>query len=113
MMLYNKNCHSVAKDRADKEVRTSDDLMKGKFKAGKSFQTYITDMTQVTCMDGKLYVSAMFDCFDSAVLGLAMDTNMKAARCESMWARLKEELLYHRCDASKMTIETVRALALS
>ena len=26
--------------------------------------------------DGKLYVSAIFDCFDSAVLGLAMETTM-------------------------------------
>ena len=29
----------------------------------------------------KLYVSAMFDCFDLAVLGLAMATNMKAPLC--------------------------------
>ncbi len=125
-------------------------------------------MTEVKCLDGKLYVSAVFDCFDSAVLGLAMDTNMKAtlcektlentykshpgirgciihsdrgtqytselyrkviskygiiqsmnsaggrchdnARCESMWARLKEELLYNRYDASKMRVELVRTL---
>ena len=32
------------------------------------------------------------------------------ARCESMWARLKEELLYNRYDASKMKVETVRTL---
>ena len=31
--------------------------------------------------DGKLYVSAIFDCFDSSVIGLAMDTNMKAPLC--------------------------------
>lgn len=29
-----------------------------------------------------MYVSAIFDCFDSVVLELAMDTNMKAALCE-------------------------------
>ena len=32
--------------------------------------------------DGKLYISAIFDCYDLAVLGLAMDTNMKAGLCE-------------------------------
>lgn len=154
--------------KADKEARKSDDLIKRNFKSDKPLEKCVTDMTEVKCLDGKLYVSAVFDCFDSAVLGLAMDTNMKAtlcektlkntykshpgihgcilhsdrgtqytselyrkaiskygiiqsmnsaggrchdnARCESMWARLKEELLYHRYDASKMKIEPVRTL---
>lgn len=39
-------------------------------------------MTGIKASDGKLYVSAIFDCYDLAVLGLAMDTNMKAALCE-------------------------------
>ena len=30
---------------------------------------------------GKLYVSAIFDCFDLSVLGLAMETTMKADLC--------------------------------
>ena len=110
--------------------------------------------TEIKASDGKLYISAMFDCFDAFVLGLAIDDNMKAglsvntinnavkmhpeirgikchsdrgsqytselyraalrdnqiiqsmniaggrchdnARCESMWARMKEELFYSR-----------------
>ena len=42
----------------------------------------VTDMTEIKASDGKLYVSAIFDCYDLAVLGLAMDTNMKATLCE-------------------------------
>ena len=42
----------------------------------------VTDMTGIKAPDGKWYVSAIFDCYDLAVLGLAMDTNMKAALCE-------------------------------
>lgn len=119
----------------------------------------MTDITEIKAKDGKLYVSAIFDCFDSAVLGLAMETTMKAtlcqhtvenafiaypeirgavlhsdrgsqytselyrstlrkyeiiqsmnsaggrchdnARCESMWARLKTELLYDRYNSRK------------
>ena len=110
----------------------------------------------------------MFDCFDLAVLGLAMATNMKAplcartlrnahkaypgiegaichsdrgvqytsdcyrravrdchitqsmnsdggrchdnARCESMWARMKSELLYDRYDTEKMTVTELKEL---
>ena len=154
--------------KADREARKSDDLLKRNFKSDKPLEKCVTDMTEVKCLNGKLYVSAVFDCFDSAVLGLAMDTNMKAtlcektlentykshpgicgcilhsdrgtqytselyrkaiskygiiqsmnsaggrchdnARCESMWARLKEELLYNRYDASKMKVEAVRTL---
>ena len=42
----------------------------------------MTDMTEIKASDGKLYVSAIFDCYDLAVLGLAMDTNMRATLCE-------------------------------
>ena len=41
----------------------------------------VTDITEIKASDGKLYVSAVFDCFDSSVIGLAMDTNMKATLC--------------------------------
>ena len=79
----------------------------------------VTDITEISAKSGKLYISAIFDCFDAAVLGLAMDTSMKAAlcgrtpdnaRCESMWARMKEELLYGRHDTGKMTVEEVETL---
>lgn len=68
--------------KADKEARKSDALMKRNFKADKPLQKCVTDMTELKCLDSKLYVSAIFDCFDSAVIGLAMDTNMKATLCE-------------------------------
>lgn len=154
--------------KADKEARKSDDLIKRDFKANKPLEKCVTDMTEIKTLDGKLYISAIFDCFDLTVLGLAMDTNMKAtlcektlenaykaypdirgsilhsdrgtqytselyrkaikkygikqsmnsaggrchdnARCESMWARFKEELLYGRYDTSKMRVEEVKTL---
>ena len=154
--------------KADKEARKSDDLIKRDFKANKPLEKCVTDMTEIKTLDGKLYISAIFDCFDLTVLGLAMDTNMKAtlcektlenaykaypdirgsilhsdrgtqytselyrkaikkygikqsmnsaggrchdnARCESMWARFKEELLYGRYDTSKMRVDEVKTL---
>ena len=68
--------------KADKEAWNSDDLIKRDFSAEKPLEKCITDMTEIKASDGKLYVSAIFDCYDLAVLGLAMDTNMKAALCE-------------------------------
>ena len=154
--------------KADREARKSEDLLKRNFTAEKPLEKCITDMTEIKVSDGKLYVSAIFDCYDLAVLGLAMDTNMKAAlceqtldnavkaypmlkgailhsdrgsqytsesyrkavdkygirqsmnsaggrchdnaRCESMWARFKEELLYGRYDTTAMTVEQLKTL---
>lgn len=158
--------HGITK--ADKDARKSDDLIKRDFKSDAPLKKCTTDITEIKAKDGKLYVSAIFDCFDSTVLGIAMDTNMKAtlcvetlknaaiaypdicgaivhsdrgtqytselyrkaikkygieqsmnsaggrchdnARCESMWARLKEELLYNRYNPLTMTVEELKTL---
>ena len=154
--------------KADRNARKSEDLLNRNFHADKPLEKCVTDMTEIKAKDGKLYVSAIFDCFDSAVLGLAMDDNMRAtlcehtldhamlaypelrgsiihsdrgsqytselyrtaitkygirqsmnsdggrchdnARCESMWARLKSELLYGRYNTEKMTIDELKQL---
>lgn len=154
--------------KADREARKSDDLLKRDFRSDKPLTKCVTDITEIKAKDGKLYVSAIFDCFDSGVIGLAMDTNMKAdlcertvvnaamaypdlrgsilhsdrgaqytsaayrtviaryhlrqsmnsaggrchdnARCESMWARMKSELLYERYDTEKLSTEELKTL---
>lgn len=67
--------------KTDREARKSDDLLKRDFRAEKPLSKCVTDITEIKGSDGKLYVSAMFDCFDSSVIGLAMDTNMKTPLC--------------------------------
>ena len=67
--------------KADREARKSDDLLKRDFQAEKPLEKCVTDITELKAKDGKLYVSAIFDCFDLTVLGLAMDDNMRAGLC--------------------------------
>ena len=67
--------------RADWEARKSDDLLKRDFSAEKSLEKCVTDITERKAKDGRLYVSAIFDCFDLTVLGLSMDDNMRAELC--------------------------------
>ena len=69
--------------KADREASKSNDLIKRDFAAEKPLEKCMTDMTEIKASDGKLYVSAIFDCYDLAVLGLAMDTNMRATLCET------------------------------
>ena len=64
--------------KADREAMKSDDLLGWDFHSDIPLKKCITDITEIKASDGKLYVSAIFDCFDLSVLGLAMETNMKA-----------------------------------
>ena len=140
--------------KSDKEARKCDDLLKRDFKADEPCKKCVTDITELKSKEGKLYISAIFDCYDVSALGLAIADNMRAelcvqtvenavkshpllqgailhsdrgsqytsekyrlaisesglvqsmnsaggrchdnARCESMWARMKEELFYSR-----------------
>lgn len=61
----------------------SDALLKRDFKADKPFTKCVTDISEITGSDGKFYVSAIYDCFDVSVVGLALDTNIKATLCEN------------------------------
>ena len=61
--------------KTDREAQKSDDLVKRNFHAAQPLIKCVTDITQIKAKDGILYISAVFDCFDAAVLGLAMDTN--------------------------------------
>ena len=154
--------------KADRDARKSQDLLKRDFTAGRPLEKCVTDITEIPARDGKLYASAVFDCYDLGALGLAMADNMRAdlctatignahkafpeisgavihsdrgsqytsalyraelgrcgiiqsmnsdggrrhdnARCEAMWARMKEELLYGRYDTKKMSIEELKTL---
>jgi transposase InsO family protein len=67
--------------KAERNARKSDNLIQRDFSADKPCQKCITDITEIKGRDGKLYVSGIFDCFDTAVLGLSIDTNMKTPLC--------------------------------
>lgn len=154
--------------KEDKEAMKSDDKIKRDFTAEKPLTKCVTDITEVKTADGKLYVSAIEDCFDNMVLGLSMSDNMRAglcvatlqsavkshpgllgaiihsdrgsqytsgeyrievskfgiiqsmnsaggrchdnAKCESLWARFKDELLYGRYKTEKMSMAAVKSL---
>ena len=154
--------------REDRAAQKSDNLLKRDFSSSRPLEKCVTDITEIKGSDGNLYVSSIFDCYDRAVLGLSMDTNMRAplcaktvenavkaypalrsailhsdrgsqytsglyrhtiqkaglrqsmnsaggrchdnARCESMWARMKEELFYSRLDSRKIPVAQLRKL---
>jgi transposase InsO family protein len=162
-----KKPNSITK--ADKLAQKSENLLKRDFTANAPNEKFVTDITQIPTLDGPLYISGIFDCFDNSVWGLETADNMHAelpknsiesavlmnpemkgaiihsdrgsqytselfretlskfgiiqsmnsaggrchdnAKCESMWARFKEEKIYKKgVNTSKMPMEEVKLM---
>ncbi|MBP7509727.1 MAG: IS3 family transposase [Prolixibacteraceae bacterium] len=58
--------HTITK--ATTEIQEKDNIIKRDFKAEKPLTKLLTDITQVQCSDGKLYVSAVLDCYNGEII---------------------------------------------
>ena len=67
--------------KATTEIQDRENLIKRDFKAEKPLQKLLSDITEIQCYDGKLYVSAVLDCYNGEILSVAMDSNMKKELC--------------------------------
>lgn len=59
----------------------TENLIKQDFSAEEPYQKLLTDITQIQCCNGKLYISPIPDCFNGEVLSLCMRGNMKKELC--------------------------------
>lgn len=66
---------------AGKEAQKRENLIQQEFTAQRPNEKWLGDITEVPCSDGKLYVAPVLDCFDGAIVGLAMDDNMRKELC--------------------------------
>lgn len=67
--------------KATTEAQERENLIKQDLSSEIPFTKLLTDITQVQCLDGKLYISPVLDCFDGSVLSLLMHDNMKKELC--------------------------------
>ncbi len=75
--LLQKRHNPKGLTKADKHAQKSEDLLNRDFTANAPCQKLVTDITEFQGVNGKLYVSAIFDCFDNACLGISISDNMK------------------------------------
>lgn len=66
---------------ADKKAMRPKNILARNFTASMPNEKWLTDITQVKCRDGVLYIAAVVDCFGREVVGLEMDDNMRATLC--------------------------------
>ena len=67
--------------KATTEVQEQENLIKQDFTADRPFTKLLTDISQIQCEDGKLYISPILDCFGGEILALQMRNNMKKELC--------------------------------
>lgn len=67
--------------KADKKAQRPANLIKRDFTANEPNKKWLTDITQIKCSDGKLYIAPVMDCFGGEIISLAMDDNMKKELC--------------------------------
>lgn len=67
--------------REDRAAQKSENLIKQDFSSAKPNEKMLTDITEVTCADGKLYLAAVLDCFDGSIQGFQMAGHMRAELC--------------------------------
>ena len=80
--------HGITK--ADTETQDRENLIKRDFTASEPLRKLLTDITEVPCLDGKLYVSPVLDCFNGEIIALEMRDNMKKELCIDTLEILRE-----------------------
>ena len=89
-LLHSKKRKPNGLTKAEKEAQASDNLLNGNFTSEKPNEKLVTDITQTPTLDGTLYISVIFDCFDNSAWGLEMADNMRAELvCSSLESAVK------------------------
>lgn len=63
--------------KADSAAKKSENMINGDFKANAPNKKWLGDLTEIPCKNGKLYMSAVLDCFDGCIVGLLVEDNMR------------------------------------
>lgn len=66
---------------ATTEIQEQENLIKQNFSADQPLKKLLTDISQIQCCDGKLYISPILDCYNGEILALMMRNNMKKELC--------------------------------
>lgn len=67
--------------REDAEAQKSENLIQRNFTAESPNRKWLSDITEIPCLDGKLYLAPIMDCFNGEIVGLAMDNHMRKELC--------------------------------
>ena len=107
-MISNEDIDKIAKKVV--EIQEKENLIKRDFYAEKPMQKLLTDITEIACVDGKLYISPIMDCFNGEIVALEMRENMKKELCIDTIRQLGKlnNVILHSDRGSQYTSEDFR-----
>lgn len=79
--LHERKLRSKGLTRATTEIQEKENLIKQDFTSDQPYQKLLTDISQISCRDGKLYISPIMDCFNGEIISLVMRSNMRKELC--------------------------------
>ncbi len=85
IIRYKRRPKSLTK--ADSEAQKAENLLQQDFTAEEPNEKWLTDITEIPCLDGKLYLAPVLDCYDGSIRGFKMDSNMRADLCIEAFER--------------------------
>lgn len=100
--------------KRDAKAEAAEDLVLRDFRAQTPMTKLLSDITEVKCRDGTLYLAATLDCFDGAIVGMKMDENKRAELCtESFESAVRrygrtEDMIVHSDHGSQYTSRLFR-----
>lgn len=101
--------------KATTEIQNRENLIKRDFNSDKPLRKLLSDITEIQCLNGKLYLSAVLDCYNGEILSIAMDNNMKKELCIRTVTELKAQYgeklrgaIFHSDRGSQYTSEAFK-----
>ena len=79
--LHERKLRSKGLTRATTAIQEKENLIKQDFTSDQPYQKLLTDISQLSCRDGKLYISPIMDCFNGEIISLVMRSNMRKELC--------------------------------
>ena len=116
---YAKKHTVVLTENEATEIQDKENLIKSDFTADKPVKKLLTDITEFQCLDGKLYISPIMDCYNGEILTVEMRDNMKKELCIDTVKQLKQRygnlrgVVLHSDRGSQYTSESYRELLKS
>lgn len=108
-----KTPHGITK--ATTEIQDKENLIKRDFTAKEPLKKLLSDITEIQCCDGKLYLSVVLDCCNGEILSAVMDDNMKKELCirtvrelELQYGKKLNGAIFHSDRGSQYTSEAFR-----